>query len=563
MSDPHLKITPLGGLGEIGLNCQLWECNGQVVMIDCGLMFPDDSHLGVDVLVPHFDAVRSIKDRLAGIILTHGHEDHIGALPWILPELKGAKIFSSRFTLALVEHKLREHELLQTVELQKVDSNTELELGGMKFHFFPVCHSIPHGFGLGVETPVGRVIHTGDFKLDPDALDGHDTRLEDFSSFAGAAGARLLLSDSTNIMRQGRSLTEKHVKNSLDKVFEAARGRIVVTLFSSHIQRIQEVFDLANKYGRSVIISGKSLANNIDIASSLGYARLPSDFHNAFNGVPDLPPEKLVIIVTGAQGEPLSALSRMVWGGHRQLTINEGDTVIMSSRVIPGNTRAISRLINEMCRLGAEVLYEDTHSVHASGHAYREELRDMLMAVRPEIFVPIHGEYQHLAQHACLAGECGVDQKNILVLEDGQQLVITQDSFHLGPKIAADCTLVDGKGVGDVGATVLRERRLLGDEGVVIVSLVLSADSGELLAGPDIQSRGFVFEQQLSHLLEDAKCLVLDELELGREPARLKENIRYALRRFFRHVLERDPVVVPVVSVVSENYACQIAHDRA
>lgn len=551
MSEPRLTITPLGGLGEIGLNCQLWESGDGVVMVDCGLMFPDDAHLGVDVLIPHFGAVREVRDRLLGIVLTHGHEDHIGALPWIVPELKNARIFGSRFTLALVEHKLREHELLNRVELCPVDAETVQPLGDLVFHFIPVCHSIPHGFGLGVETPVGRVIHSGDFKIDPMPLAGSGTELAAFRKFSGPDGARLLLSDSTNVLREGRSLTEREVKASLERVFAAARGRIVVTLFSSHIQRIQEVCDLARHYGRSVIISGKSLANNIDIAAQLGFLTLPPEFFNAHNGVPELPDDKVVLVVTGAQGEPLSALSRMVWGGHRQLAIREGDTVIMSSRVIPGNARPISRLINEMYRLGAEVLYESSHAVHASGHAHREELRDLLLAVRPELFVPVHGEYQHLVMHGRLAESCGVRRENVILLRDGQPLTILPHGFRLETPVAVECTLVDGKGVGDVGASVLRERRILGDEGVVIVALVLDAETGSVLHGPEMISRGFVFEQQLSHVLEDAKCLVLDELENSPpSTGRLRENIRASLRRFFRRVLERDPVVVPVISEI-------------
>lgn len=544
-----VKITPLGGLGEIGLNCQLWECGDKVVMIDCGLMFPDDSHLGVDVLIPHFGAVREVRDRLMGIVLTHGHEDHIGALPWILPELKGTKIYGSRFTLALVEQKLAEYDLRRYVELHPVTTDTRLKLGDFSFQFFPVCHSIPHGFGLGVETPAGKIIHSGDFKIDPHPLAGPGTDMDSFRQFA-AGGARLLLSDSTNVMREGHSLTEREVKDSLEKVFATAQGRIVVTLFSSHIQRIQEVFDLARQFGRAVIISGKSLASNIETASSLGYATLPPDFHNAYYGVPELPPEKVALIVTGAQGEPLSALSRMVFGGHKQLRIESGDTVIMSSRVIPGNARAISKLINEMYRLGAEVLYESSHAVHASGHAHKEELRQMLKAVQPELFIPIHGEFQHLVMHGRLAEECGVASENIIRLQNGQPIAIYPDHWRLEPPIAAEYTLVDGKGVGDVGTSVLKERKILGDEGVVIVDLVLDDETRSILHGPDIISRGFVFEQQLSHLLEDAKCLVLDEIEITTHPGRLGENIRASLRRFFRRVLERDPVIVPIISTI-------------
>lgn len=552
MNEPYLNITPLGGLGEIGLNCQLWETAGGVVMVDCGLMFPDDAHLGVDVVIPHFGAVSGIKDKLLGIVLTHGHEDHIGALPWLVPELKGTRIYGSRFTLALVEHKLREREILDWVELCPVDLNTVLPLGDLTFHFFPVCHSIPEGFGLGVETPVGRVVHSGDFKIDPHPLDTTGTDLNLFRNFAGPEGARLLLSDSTNVVRDGRSLTEREVKDSLDKIFAKAEGRIVITLFSSHIQRIQEVFDLAREHGRTVVISGKSLANNIEMARDLGIAKLPPSFFNAHNGVPDLPDNQLVLVVTGAQGEPLSALSRMVLGGHRQLEIRKGDTVVMSSRMIPGNAKAISKLINEMYRIGAEVLYESVHAIHASGHAQREELRDMLEAVRPTLFVPIHGEYQHLVKHGRLAVECGVKQDNVILLEDGLPLALREDSFKIEPRVPVECTLVDGKGVGDVGYAVLKERRILGDEGMVIVVLVVDSETGSVLHGPEMISKGFVFEQHYSHLLEDAKCLVLDEIEAARpgQLGRMQEGIRSSLRRFFRRVLERDPVVVPIISEV-------------
>lgn len=552
MNEPYLNITPLGGLGEIGLNCQLWETAGGVVMVDCGLMFPDDAHLGVDVVIPHFGAVSGIKDKLLGIVLTHGHEDHIGALPWIVPEIKGTRIYGSRFTLALVEHKLREREILDWVELCPVDINTVLPLGDLTFHFFPVCHSIPEGFGLGVETPVGRVVHSGDFKIDPHPLDSTGTDLNLFRNFAGPDGARLLLSDSTNIVREGRSLTEREVKDSLDKIFAKAEGRIVITLFSSHIQRIQEVFDLAREHGRTVVISGKSLANNIEMARDLGIAKLPPSFFNAHNGVPDLPDDQIVLVVTGAQGEPLSALSRMVLGGHRQLEIRKGDTVVMSSRMIPGNAKAISRLINEMYRIGAEVLYESVHAIHASGHGQREELRDMLEAVRPTLFVPVHGEYQHLVKHGRLAVECGVEQDNVILLEDGLPLTLLKDSFRLEQRVPVECTLVDGKGVGDVGYAVLKERRILGDEGMVIVVLVVDSETGSVLHGPEMISKGFVFEQHYSHLLEDAKCLVLDEIEAARpgQLGRMQEGIRSSLRRFFRRVLERDPVVVPIISEV-------------
>jgi ribonuclease J len=550
--EDFLTITPLGGLGEIGLNCQLWETPQGVVMVDCGLMFPDDSHLGVDVVIPSLDCVLAVRERFLGVVLTHGHEDHIGALPWLIPHLKGVRVYGSAFTLALVEHKLKERGLQDHAVLTPVTADTVLTLGDLRFRFFPVCHSIPEGFALGVESPVGAILHSGDFKIDPEPLFGSGTDMRLFEKFAGTRGVRLLLSDSTNAEREGHTLSEREVREELGKVFTAAPGRIVITLFSSHIHRIQEVFDLADQYGRSVVISGKSLANNIEKARELGLLHVPSAFFNAYTAVPDLPDEKLVLLVTGAQGEPLSALARMVQGEHRRLAIKRGDTVVMSSRMIPGNARAITRLINDMYRLGAEVHHEKVRDIHASGHAYREELRAMIEAVHPGLFVPIHGEYRHLVMHSRLAAECGVPPECAIILEDGEPLTLLPAGIRREERVPVQYTLVDGKGVGDVGTLVLKERHILGDEGMVLVVLVRDVDSGDILHGPQMISKGFVFHQQFEYLLEDAKCLVLDQLEENRNasPEKLGESVRASLRRFFRRVLDRDPVIVPVITDV-------------
>ncbi len=562
MQEKFATITPLGGVGEIGLNCQLWEGPQGIVMVDCGLMFPDDSHLGIDVVIPSFEHIHSIREKLLAIVLTHGHEDHIGALPWLVPLVRGISIYGSAFTLALVEHKLRERGLLDRVNLKVVQGNIwgqdpkpSLEIGDFSFNFFPVCHSIPEGFALAVQTPVGKVIHTGDFKIDADPLEGSGTDMRLFKDFAGDEGVRLLLSDSTNVEREGRTLPERKVKESLQAIVEAAPSRVIITLFSSHIHRIQEVFDIARATDRTVVISGKSLANNIEKAKDLGFIRMPPSFYNAHNGVPDVAAEKIILLVTGAQGEPLSALSRMVMGGHRQLSVLKGDTIIMSSRMIPGNQRIISAMINEMYRLGAEVYYENVRAIHASGHAHREELQDMLLATRPHYFVPIHGEYRHLVKHCRLAQECGVPNEATIILEDGDPLTLLPDGIQREKRIAADRTLVDGKGVGDVGHAVLRERQILGGEGIVFVVLVLDADTGKVLHGPEIRSKGFVFEMQLRHLLEDAQCLVLDVLEEGsgnksENLEGLHDSIRSSLRRFFRRVVDRDPIVLPLISAV-------------
>jgi len=549
---PHFTITPLGGLGEIGLNCQVWSTADSTVLIDCGLMFPDDYHLGVDVVIPRFDYILQQRDKVRGIILTHGHEDHIGALPWLVPHLRGIPIFGSRFTLALVEHKLREHGLADRVEFVPVTPGTPLALGDMTFHFLPVCHSIIEGYAVGVETPVGRVLHTGDFKIDPHPLEGSGTDLDLFRSFAGDEGVRLLLSDSTNIEREGHSLPEREILSSFRHIFTEAQGRIVITLFSSHIQRIQEVFDLAAEFGRTVVVSGRSLMTNIELAREHGFLRVPPALHMDAAGLPPVADRDMVLLVTGSQGEPLSALSRITMGEHKHLTIHEGDTVVMSSRIIPGNARAITRLINQIYRLGAEVYYDKFRAIHASGHAHRDELRAMIETMRPQCFVPVHGEYRHLVKHARLAQECGVAPERAFILENGAPLTLLPQGVRLGERIHVESILVDGKGVGDVGHSVLKERHILGGEGMVIVVLVVDEVTWDVLHGPEMLSKGFVFEQHYNHVLEDAKCIVLDIFENipPGETERLQDRIRSALRRFFRKVLERDPIVVPVITTI-------------
>lgn len=548
---PHLTITPLGGLGEIGLNCQIWSTPDSMVLVDCGLMFPEDYHLGVDVVIPRFDHVLQNRHRVRGIVLTHAHEDHIGALPWLMTHLK-APIYGSRFTLALVEHKLREHGLADRVELVPVSPEAPLVLGDMTFHFLPVCHSIIEGYALAVETPVGRVVHTGDFKIDPNPLSGPGTDLALFRDFAGEGGVRLLLSDSTNIERDGQSLGEREIMDTFRQIFQESEGRIVVTLFSSHIQRIQEVFDLASEFGRKVVVSGRSLMNNIEIARNLGFLRAEAGMILDAVTMPPMADRDLVLLVTGSQGEPLSALSRIIMGEHKQLSIHRGDTMIMSSRFIPGNARAITKLINQLYRLGAEVYYDKVRSIHASGHAHRDELRAMIEAVRPRYFVPVHGEYRHLVKHCRLARECGIPEERTIILENGDPITLTEEGVRFEEHVPVEFILVDGKGVGDVGHSVLKERHILGGEGMVIVVLVVDETGWEVLHGPEMLSKGFVFEQHYNHVLEDAKCIVLDIFENipPGETERLQDRIRSSLRRFFRKVLERDPIVVPVVTTI-------------
>ncbi|WP_272700242.1 ribonuclease J [Desulfovibrio sp. Fe33] len=548
MAGKSFTLYPLGGLGEIGMNCMLYQSGKSLVMVDCGLMFPEDYHFGVDVVIPCFDFVMRHKDQLNGIIVTHGHEDHIGALPWLLQNVD-VPVYGSEFTLGLVENKLREHDLDRWADLRPVRPYDRLLLGDFRFNFFPVCHSIIEGFGLGIETPAGRVVHTGDFKIDRNPLGGHATDLGAFRKFS-EEGVRLMLSDSTNVGNEGFALTEREIKVSLREIFNTAKGRILVSLFSSHIQRIQEIFDLADAEGRKVAVSGKSLHRNIELAREQGHLKVPKGTFIELDSLDAYGDSQLVLLVTGSQGEPLAALSRIAMGEHRQLSVRPDDLFILSSRFIPGNVKAINRVINNLYRLGAEVLYEKMHGIHASGHAHAGELTHMLETVRPEYFIPVHGEYRHLVKHSRLAVDCGVEAEKSLVVENGQPVTFRDDgTIELLPRIAAEKILVDGKGVGDVGQSVLKERQLLAGEGMVIVVLVVDEASGEISMGPDIMSKGFVFEQQYMHLLDDAKCIVLDVHEniAPGDTTKLKERIRSALRRFFRKVLGRDPVVVPLV----------------
>ncbi|MFN2267608.1 MAG: ribonuclease J [Desulfonatronovibrio sp.] len=547
VDDNYVRLTPLGGLGAIGQNCMVMETRDTMVVIDCGLMFPEDFLLGVDVVIPRFDYILNNKDKLKGIILTHGHEDHIGALPWLLPYVD-VPVYGSRFTLQLVANKLTEFNLVDYIHTEVVTEKTVLELGDLKFKFFPVCHSIVEGFGLGIETPVGKIVHTGDFKLDPEPMGGHMTDIDAFEDFS-KSGVMLLMSDSTNVERDGYALTEREIMSSLRVFFAEAKGRLLVTLFSSHIQRMQEIFDLAKEFGKKVAISGRSLSKNIEMSMEEGFLSVDGDTYCSLEDLPKLEDSETVLLLTGSQGEPLSALTRLALGEHRQLKIKKNDLVLMSSRIIPGNTKAITRVINNLYRLGAEVVYEKVRAIHASGHAHREELKVMLETVSPRFFVPLHGEYRHLFKHAELARECGVAPERSIVLENGQPLTFTSEGVRFEESVPASSILVDGKGVGDVGHTVLKERQILGGEGLVIVVMVISEESGDLLMGPRLLSRGFIFEQHFDHVLEDAKCLVLDIFENLPPGAtkKLEEKTRSTLRRFFRKILERDPIVIPLI----------------
>ncbi len=545
----RVTIYPIGGLGEIGINCLYLETEETGVLIDCGLMFPDTFHYGVDVVIPRLDFILSKRDKLKGIVLTHGHEDHIGALPWLMKDID-VPIYGSTFTLALVENKIKDYNLsdARNLKLNQILPRDRVEIGDLRFQFFPVCHSIIQGYALGIETPVGKIVHSGDFKIDRNPLGGHKTDLQGIGDFS-KDGVILLLSDSTNVELEGFALTEREVMASLEKIFQIAKGRILITLFSSHIQRIQEIFELTKSLNRKMAISGRSLVSNVEIARRLGLLKLDEDYLCPLEELNSLKDEEVVLLVTGSQGEPMSALTRLAEGSHRHLRIHSGDTVIMSSRFIPGNTKAITSVINKLYKLGAEVLYEKVQDVHASGHAHKEELKLMLKTVNPKFFIPIHGEYRHLVKHKNLAIECGVAPERALVIEDGNPITFLKHGIRFEESFPANVVLVDGKGVGDVGTTILKERQLLADEGLVILIMVLDNGTGEILIGPKLQSKGFIFEQEYSYILEEAEEIVLDIYEKTGKISKssLKKKVKNSLRRYFRRTLERDPVVIPVI----------------
>ena len=545
-----LKIIPLGGLGEFGLNMMLLECGGAAIAIDCGLMFPGADLLGIDLVIPDVSYLLENKQNLKGIVLTHAHEDHIGALPYILKHLS-VPIFGTRLTLGLLDNKLREHHLEDTADIREITAGQLWELAPFQLEGIRVTHSLMDCLALAIETPVGTVIHTGDFKIDNTPMEGE---MFDFQRFAayGEKGVLLLLSDSTNVERAGYTPSEREVGTNLEQIFQGSTSKILVSTFSSSIPRIQQVVDISERCGRRVILSGRSMIRNSQIASELGYLRLPRSFMTENERWQELPPERLTFLTTGSQGEPLSVLHRVALDDHKSIKVESGDTVILSSKFIPGNEKTISNLINHLYRRGAEVHYEKVSEIHVSGHASQEELKTMLQLTRPRYFVPIHGEYRHLVRHRRLAQDVGVPEENCFILEDGDVLELSAHSARKINPIQVGRVFVDGKGVGDVEDVVIRDRRHLSEDGMVLAVMAIHQQSGELVAGPDLISRGFVRDEEGEEILEQARKVVLETLsginrEARTDPAELQEEVRKALRRYFRKRLERRPVVLPYI----------------
>ena len=548
--EPAVRLIPLGGLGEIGLNMMLIESGPDILAVDCGLLFPDDEMPGVDFAIPDFSYLREHRDRFRAVVLTHGHEDHIGALSYLLRDFP-VPVYGTPLTLAIARHRLAENGLLEAADLRAYAPGDRLVIGGFTVEPIRVTHSIADGIGLAIETPIGTVVHTGDFKLDRQPI---DRQQPDYSRFAalGEQGVLVLCSDSTNVGRPGHTGSESLVGEALGGRFAAAPGRIIVATFASHIHRIQQVLDLAARCDRHVALLGRSMVANVAVAAELEYLKVPEGLVMPLEDLAELPAQRQVILSTGSQGEPNSAISLIAAGDHKYVQASLGDLVIFSSRVIPGNERVLGRVINALLRRGAEVLWEDVAFVHVSGHASQEDLKEMLALTRPRYFVPVHGEFRHLLQHARLAESVGVPKDRIFLIEDGLGLEVTAAGTRVLGPYPAGPVLVDGKGVGDVGGVVLRDRQLLAEAGMLVVALTVDRTTGSIVAGPEIASRGFVYMKEADALMDEVKTAVREALAARREPAvfdreQLGATVRSAVRRFVNQRFQRKPVVLPVI----------------
>jgi ribonuclease J len=545
-----LQIIPLGGLGEIGMNMMAYHCGEDIIVVDCGLMFPEPDMLGIDYVIPDISWLRERSGQVRAICLTHGHEDHIGALPFVLQELN-VPIYGTALTLGFVNEKLKEYKLDDQVDLRVVKPRDTVEMGCFSVEFLRVAHSIVDGCALAITTPEGVVIHTGDFKIDQTPVDGQLTDLPSFARY-GEQGVLALLSDSTNVEREGFTLSEKSVGEAFDEIFPTCEGRIIVAAFSSSIHRVQQVADAAARCGRKILLNGRSMVANVRIARQLGYLHIPDDLLMDLKELPRMPREQVCIISTGSQGEPRSSLIRIAMNDHKQIKLERGDTVILSSRVIPGNERTISELINHLYMRGAEVYHERTSEVHVSGHACQEELKLMINLTRPRFFMPIHGEYRHLMVHSKLARSTGIPAERCILATNGDVVSFYSETGAIVEKVETGRVFVDGKGVGDVGNIVLRDRKHLSEDGMVVIIIGMNKTTGGIIYGPDIVSRGFVFEDESQAYLETARCLVVEAINELSEEMRcdceeVNTTVRQVLRRFFKKTIERRPVILPVI----------------
>ena len=553
----RIRVVPLGGLGEIGLNLMVLELHRggadgveAALAIDCGVMFPGADTPGIDLVIPDLAYLRALGDRLLGVLMTHGHEDHIGALPFLLRECE-PRIYASAFTRGLIEAKLAEHGLLAAARLTTFAARDRWAVGPFEVEALHMTHSIVDAFGFAIRTPLGTIVHTGDFKIDHTPIDGRTSDLARIAEL-GNEGVLLLFSDSTNVDRPGSTPSERTVGAGLERVFQRASGKVLAATFASHVHRVQQIIDLSVRFDRKVALAGRSLQQNLKLARDLRLLSVSEDVLIDVDEVKDLAPSRVTLLATGSQGEPRSALSRIATDDHPEIRAEAGDVVVLSSRVIPGNERPITTLVNHLYRRGAEVYWEGRGEIHTSGHASQEELRLMLRLARPRYFVPVHGEYRHLVKHVQLAADTGVDRDRCFLLVDGETLVIDAEGPKPGDRVEAGRVFVDGKGIGDVEELVLRDRRHLSQDGVVLAILGIHATSGEVVAGPDLVSRGFLLEGAQQAMLQDARGAVLAALqtlspESRGDPVEVQESVRRTLKRFFDKRLDRRPMILPFI----------------
>ncbi len=547
----QLRLYPLGGLGEVGKNMTVFECQNEMFILDCGSLFPDSDMYGVDLVIPDFTFVEQNRDKLRGIVITHGHEDHIGALPYLLREIN-LPIYATRLAAGLINNKLEEHGLRSSVTLHEIVLREKFSLGCFTFEPINVNHSIPDAVAYAIDTPAGVVIHTGDFKIDYTPLSGEVIDLVTLARY-GKKGVLLMMSDSTNSERAGMTISESKVNEGLQALFaRASRQRIIIATFASNLYRIQHIVDLAVNFGRKVAISGRSMVKNTEMARELGYMDIPEGVLIDVDKVNQYPQESVVLITTGSQGEPLSALSRMASGNHRNVHVGAGDFIIISATPIPGNEKMVTKTVNGLLRLGAEVIYERMYEVHASGHACQEEQKLVLSLVKPKFFIPIHGEYKHLLRHAQTAQAVGVLGKNIYVADTGETIIVSKDGIRAGAPVQAGAVMVDGLGVGDVGSVVLRDRRLLSQDGVVVLAAGIHKKNGKLVGDVELFSRGFVYVRDSEELLEETRKAVeavlrQSESEPYRDIASLKARMRETASSLLYRRTKRSPMILPVI----------------
>lgn len=548
--EPRVALIPLGGMGEIGKNMMAVRYGDKILVIDSGLMFPEEELLGIDVVIPDITFLLENREQVLGIVLTHGHEDHIGALPYVLKQLN-VPVYGTRLTLGLLSGKLKEQGIEKSTRLVTVKPRDTVQIGPFRVEFIKVSHSVPDSVALAVHTPIGTIVHTGDFKIDYTPVDGE---IIDFYKFAqlGEKGVLVLMSDSTNVERPGYTMSEKAVGNTLDEVFGQARERIIMATFASNVHRLQQAITAAYKYNRKVAIVGRSMVNVVSIAHELGYLSIPEGTLVEVEEASRLPKNKVLYICTGSQGEPMSALTRMAMGDHRQVEIVPGDTIIISATPIPGNEKLVARVIDLLFRQGAQVVYEPVSGIHVSGHPSQEELKLMLSLTRPKFFVPVHGEHRMLIKHAKLAREMGIPSNNVFVVENGQIIEFSRRTGRVIGRVTAGRVLIDGLGVGDVGNIVLRDRKQLSQDGILIVVVTINKENGQVVAGPDIVSRGFVYVRESEELMDEAREKVKQALEKCSEKgvtewSAIKSQVKDTLGKFLYEKTRRRPIILPII----------------